>query len=228
MKKLTDTLNQFQVLIATVLSVFATVGVDKAGLLKTLQNPFEWTVWQALFFAAVALIIGTAVFRRHYANVSRLKDPNALRLDPAEPRHLLGRAEDIGRVTKALDRSLVFLVGELGSGKSAPLQAGICHDPEVARAFVPVYVDLTDLEWTMACWYTLRDRFRQALPEEERKSYPGGNGLKPADLMAAFDLYREKLGGGRCCCSTSSTTTRRTTFISCRSRTSEPGDRRRT
>ena len=103
MKKLTDTLNQFQVLIATILSILATVGVDKAGLLKTLQNPFEWTAWQALFFGVVALIIGIAVVRQRYANVSRLKDPNALRLDPAEPSHLLGRAEDIDRVAKALD-----------------------------------------------------------------------------------------------------------------------------
>ena len=68
MKRLTDRLNQFQVLIATILSILATVGIDKVGILKTLQNPFEWTAWQALFFGVVALIIGIAVvsFALHF------------------------------------------------------------------------------------------------------------------------------------------------------------------
>src|SRR5437763_12767973 len=44
------------------------------------------------------------------------------------------------------------------------------------------------------CWVTETKDTPLALPEEERKSYPGANRLEPADLMATFDLYLERLG----------------------------------
>jgi hypothetical protein len=193
-KKLVETFNQFQVAVAAIAAILATIGVDKAGLINTLQNPIAWTAREVLFFGLVAVVLAFILLRQRYQNVSRLKDTNGLRLEPTEPRHLLGRGEDLSRILRALDRELVFLVGDSGSGKSALLQAGICHDPAITSKFLPVYVDLAELDWDEGLLFALWDRFRQALPDDERKSYPGGVTQQPDDLMAAFELYNEKLG----------------------------------
>ncbi len=122
-----------------------------------------------------------------------LRTPTLFELDPRDPKLLLGRGEDIERVAKALDRGLVFLVGELGCGKSALLQAGLMNSPVVTAQFVPVYFDLTEIDWD-GLLPGLRTRFRQALPADERDTFPESNAVTPGDLVAAFDLYSEKLG----------------------------------
>ena len=144
MRTFTEKLERLQGLITAILGLLTAVGVDKASLLPQLWNPSAWGVWEPVFLAVVALIVFAAFLRQSYARASRLNDPNALRLDPAEPRHLVGRKDDIARVVATLPRRLIFLVGESGSGKTALLRAGVGPAPEVTREFVPVYIDLTN------------------------------------------------------------------------------------
>ena len=142
----------------------------------------------------MVLSVGVAIVRQTYASASRLKDPNALRLDPAEPHHLLGRKDDVAHVAGALPRRLIFLVGESGSGKTALLRAEVVSAPEVVREHVPFYIDLTDQDWDDGLLMLIRDRFRLALPDSERQEFAAADSGSPADLLAVFDLYHQKLG----------------------------------
>ena len=76
MKGLTDKLGQFQGLIAVILTLLATLGVEKADLLVVLRNPLDWGIREPLFLVAMVLIIGVAIVRQTNASASRLKDPN--------------------------------------------------------------------------------------------------------------------------------------------------------
>jgi len=74
--------------------------------------------------AASACVLALVAVRSRKRHVSRLLDPDALKLDPQSPEQLVGRREDLGKLLKALANPLVFLVSESGCGKSALLRAG--------------------------------------------------------------------------------------------------------
>ena len=185
-------INQFQGLFAAIVALLAAIGVDKAGL--SLRNPTEWGIWEPIFIISIVLIVVISVVRQIYISASWLRDPNALRLDPNEPRLLLGRTDDIARIVGALSRRLVFLVGESGSGKTALLKAGVLTAPVVIREFVPVYIDLTDQDWGDGLLVLIRNQFHSALPDAERQQFAASDSTSIEDIMAAFDLYRQKLG----------------------------------
>src|SRR5271166_2717450 len=64
---------------------------------------------------------------------SRLLRPEALNLHVDDLGYLPGRAGDLLKLASLCrDRSLVFLVGESGAGKSALVRAGLCRDTEVS------------------------------------------------------------------------------------------------
>ena len=76
---------------------------------------------------------------------SRLLDPEAFRLDPRRPEHLIGRAEDVRLLLEKCEaRPLMFLVGDSGSGKSAMLQAGLMPAATADGRLLPVYLDMAD------------------------------------------------------------------------------------
>jgi hypothetical protein len=81
---------------------------------------------------ALALVCGSLIFlglwllikwsRRH----SRLLRPDSLRLDRENPAHLVGRTGDTNNLfQQCLAKSIVFMEGESGSGKSALVRAGL-------------------------------------------------------------------------------------------------------
>ena len=194
MKSLTEKISKYQALIAGLATILASLGLDRSRLLPALLNPIEWGLWEPLFLSASLFLVMIAIWRQTDANSSHLLDPNALKLDPSEPRHLLGRKEDIARIYAALPRSLIFLVGESGSGKTALLQAGIGLGPQVLREYIPVYIDLTDQSWDDGLLLLIRDRFRLALPVSEQSDFAASDCFSTEDLLASFDLYRQKLG----------------------------------
>src|SRR5271165_3860998 len=165
----TKQIKQLRELILGVVALIAIFGVGPKVFREVIDDPTQLTASQvvaiviALF--AISFVIGSLFYRR-WRKASRIKDPDALRLDPRDPKLLLGRGEDVERVAKALDRGLVFLVGESGCGKSALLQAGLMNSPVVTAQFVPVYFNLAEIDWD-GLLPGLRTRFRQALPADE-------------------------------------------------------------
>jgi hypothetical protein len=134
--------------------VFADLGV--AGLLAV---------------AAGLLVVGAMLLRSGRRRGSRLLAPEALRLDPRNPEHLVGRGEDVRLLReKCTARPLVFLVGDSGSGKSALVQAGLLPAARAEGRLLPVYLDMADLDWEAGPQVALADRFWRALSTEERKA----------------------------------------------------------
>ncbi|MBM84032.1 MAG: hypothetical protein CMJ78_26055 [Planctomycetaceae bacterium] len=71
------------------------------------------------------LVVGTGLFIR-FSKVSRLLCVDALHVDPANSRHLIGRKERVDQLERMCrDSWLVHLSGESGAGKSALARAGL-------------------------------------------------------------------------------------------------------
>jgi hypothetical protein len=117
--------------------------------------------------AAAASLLVVVTIRSRKAHVSRLIDPEALKLDPQSPEQLVGRREDLDKLLKALANPLVFLVSESGCGKSALLRAGVAQGPAFLRRFLPIYIDMSVFDWEDGPLRAVREGFAQALPNDD-------------------------------------------------------------
>lgn len=141
--------------------------------------------------ATVLLIAGAAMFASGRRKASRLLDPDALRLEPGNPEHLIGRGDDVRLLReKCAARPLVFLIGDSGTGKTALVQAGLIPAAGQEGHFLPVYLDMADLDWEAGPLDSLADRFWRNLSADERKALgaekpPARNAL-PALLAGCY------------------------------------------
>jgi hypothetical protein len=150
------------------ITVFARMGVLELGVL-----------------GATLLSVGLALFMLSRRKASRLLDPDALRLDPHRPEHLIGRSEDVRLLCeKCVARPLVFLVGDSGAGKSALVRAGLVPAVESAGRLLAVYIDMANLDWDGDACEALADCFWRCLPAGARDT------LNAARPPAVTDLPR--------------------------------------
>ncbi len=165
LEKLRQLFERWQtLLVSTGLLIGAAVAV-RTQLLSL--KPWEWSWLEiAIVFLAVAAVTVTAL-RSRWAHVSRLVDPEALRLDPQSPEQLIGRREDLEKLLNALANPLVFLVSESGCGKSALLRAGVALDPAFAQRFLPIYIDMSVLDWEDGPLRAVRDGFARAVSADD-------------------------------------------------------------
>ena len=130
-------------------------------------DPSAWS-WREFIFALIGIVIVVVmVIRTRIAQASRLIDPEALKLDPKSPDHLIGRSESLDRLERALVNPLVFLVGKSGCGKSALLRAGVAQGSSFMRRFLPIYIDMSVLDWERGPLRSLRDEFSLSLLAED-------------------------------------------------------------
>ncbi len=131
-------------------------------------NPAAWSYKEfILALIAIALVVFVAV-RTRSAHLARLIDPEALRLDPHAPDELVGRKKDLEKFLSVLSNKLVFLVSESGCGKTALLQAGVVAGSEFNAKFLPIYVDMSPLDWEDGPLRELREGFLKALSADDR------------------------------------------------------------
>ena len=166
----------------------AIVGVHKA--LTDLD--FRTWSWPEIAVATAAIVLLAIVtVRSRKAHLSRLIDPDALKLDPQSPEQLVGRREDLDKLLKALANPLVFLVSESGCGKSALLRAGIAQGPAFTQRFLPVYIDMSVLDWEDGPLRAVREGFAQALPNDDPARSKLNARSTPRQYAEAFgDYYR--------------------------------------
>jgi conflict system STAND superfamily ATPase len=185
--KLTD---QWKGLLAGVAAlVVAIVGVRKALVDLDLRT---WS-WVEVAVAAVSIVVLAITFvRTRKAHVSRLIDPDALKLDPKLPEHLFGRGPDLDRVLRALANPLVFLVGESGCGKSALLRAGIAKGTAFTQRFLPIYIDMSALEWDAGPLREVREGFAHAIPDDDPARTRLDARSTPTHYAEAFEDYHRR------------------------------------
>src|SRR6266446_4912324 len=152
--------------------------------------------WQ-LGVAALALVaVSWWLFRLSRRRRSVLLRPDALRLERANPAHLVGRREDIDQLTRLCrEEALVFLEGESGAGKSAILQVGLAPALKGHPGLLPIYVErLAGSDWgrdpriflATALWSSLDEASRDLLG---LKTAPAANAVR-----AVLEAVPEKLG----------------------------------
>jgi len=105
----------------------------------------DWWAWT---------VIGTCVFVAglyvRFSKSSRLLKVEALRIDPDNPDHLIGRREKIEQLAHLCrDSFLVDLVGESGAGKSAMVRSGLVPALRDDETLLPVYMDTWGQDWEL-------------------------------------------------------------------------------
>ena len=162
LEKIVKLVDQWKALIAAVTLLLA----GGVGLLTELLklDPGKWS-WRELSFALLAILLVAAIMvRSRSARTSRLIDPDALKLDPRSPEQLVGRREDLDKLLNVLTNPLVFLVSESGCGKSALMRAGIVEGSAFTERFLPIYIDMSVLDWEDGPLRAVREGFSRALP----------------------------------------------------------------
>jgi len=151
-----------------------------------------WSWLEIAVAAASIAVMAIIVARSRKTHVSRLIDPDALKLDPKLPEHLFGRGPDLDRVLKALANPLVFLVGESGCGKSALLRAGISKGTAFTHRFLPIYIDMSVLEWDVGPLREVREGFAHALPDDDPARTRLDARSTPTHYAEAFEDYHRR------------------------------------
>jgi hypothetical protein len=164
-EKLGKLIDQWKGLLTGIgLLMAAIVGVRKA---LTDLDLLTWSWPEIVLVAAAVVLLAIVTVRSRKAHVSRLVDPDAIKLDPQSPEQLVGRREDLDKLLRALANPLVFLVSESGCGKSALLRAGVAQGPAFVQRFLPIYIDMSVLDWEDGPLRAVRENFAQALPNDD-------------------------------------------------------------
>lgn len=133
------------------------------GLAKLLATS-DWWAWTVL--GTVVVISGLYI---RFTRFSRLMKVDALRIDPDNPAHLIGRADKIGQLEELCRNSfLVNLVGESGAGKSALVRSGLVPSLKENEKLLPVYMDTWGQNWELGPATGLADAVWTALDDETR------------------------------------------------------------
>jgi hypothetical protein len=124
-----------------------------------------------ILLGAVLLALGLTLFLLSRRKASQLIDPDALRLDPRRPEHLIGRGDDVRLVQeKCMARPFVFLVGDSGAGKSALVRAGLMPALQTEGRLLTIYIDMANFDWDGGASEALADRFWRSLSASDREA----------------------------------------------------------
>jgi hypothetical protein len=183
-------------MLTAVVALFAGINSVFDQVRKTVGVLMGFDKWQ-LGVAALALVTFSLwLFRLSRRRRSVLLRPEALRLERANPAHLIGRVQDIDQLARLCrEQSLVFLEGESGAGKSALLQAGLVPALKGDAELLPIYVEsLVGADWerdprrflAAALWTALDDASKAVL---ELKAVPA-----PGAIRAVIEAIPSRLG----------------------------------
>jgi hypothetical protein len=177
------------------LSFFVLTILLVTGLWTGLLNldPSKWSWREPGFLLLAILLVAGLTVRSRRASASRLIDPDALKLDPRSPEQLIGRREDLDRLLNALANPLVFLVSESGCGKSALLRAGVAQGPAFTDRFLPIYIDMSVLDWADGPLRAVREGFSRALPADDPARATLDKQSVPTNYAQAFADYHKRM-----------------------------------
>ena len=154
-----------------------------------LPAPVGWILVGVLFVVGAALVV-KAVTKK-----SILLRPEALRLDPKNPDHMIGREDDIQSLIKSCrDSPLVFLVGESGAGKSTLVNVGLRPALVNSGPLLPIYVDVWGQDWEDGPRRALTDAMWEALDDDGRHTLGSDEFQNADDLKIHFSRFKAKLG----------------------------------
>ena len=157
-------------------------GVDRliVALLVTITGQFKplfvliglpemaWPIVLVVVLAAPALYFWRDY--RRYARQSRLEQPDKFTLVATTPESLIGRADDLERLVRAvMQNRIVLLDGELGCGKSALVASGLVPRLQNADGLLPVLVRDWGDDWVRGPLAATLEALYGALTTQQRE-----------------------------------------------------------
>lgn len=141
------------------------------------------------------LVLGLWLAVTARREVSILLDPAALRLDRGNVEHLLGREDDIERLTRLCrGRPLVGLEGESGAGKTALVLSGVIPALENDTILVPVYLDcILGTDWELGPSRALVAALRDCIKKHDATASGQPRTSSLTDIEAAVDAITRRL-----------------------------------
>jgi hypothetical protein len=195
-------------LIGALTTLITATGNFATEIAKTSSRLQELGLW--LGVPTFLVLIGVGLYVR-FSKSSRLLKVEALRIDPDNPDHLIGRNEKIEQLEHLCrDSFLVNLVGESGAGKSALVRSGLVPALRDDETLLPVYMDTWGQDWELgprtgladAVWAALGDAARQKLEFQTRPEPDQVNevlarlqpelGRTPLLIFDQFDDYQAR------------------------------------
>lgn len=163
--------------LTTLLGAVSTLFATLVGVLNlTDRLPPLWPTGEYGFLwlglALLLISVGIWLLSLGLGSKSRLLQPDRFIIQPDEPRHLMGREEELQELAELCERHLlVFLEGEAGSGKSALIRGGFIAKCRQRKLLQPLYVDLSGAPWedgltallATEAWHSLTEGERAAL-----------------------------------------------------------------
>jgi hypothetical protein len=127
-----------------------------------------WPIVVFAVFAAVALYFWRDY--RRYTRQSRLEQPDKFTLVATTPESLIGRADDLERLVRAvMQNRIVLLDGESGCGKSALVASGLVPRLQSADGLLPVLVRDWGDDWARGPLAATLEALHGALTTQQRE-----------------------------------------------------------
>lgn len=181
--------------LAAIAFLLTTLADVRTKWIDLFSNPLTWAWHQYAIVAAACLGIYFLHRWSKSAWVSKLLEPDALRLNPRSSEHLFGRAGDIDQLVKKIEEGrIIFLVGESGSGKTALLGGGIVDHPYIRARFVPLHIDLSTLDFDQGIAKSVAETYWRTLSKEQRDQLHLKRVPDHRELSRVFKQAYERLG----------------------------------
>ena len=139
-------------------------------------------------------LLGVGLYLR-FSKASLLADVDALRIDPDNPAHLIGRKNRIEQLVKLChDSRMITLVGESGAGKSAMVRSGLIPELKDDPSLIPFYLDTWGQDWVRGPHTALNNAVWNGLTDEHKAVLELSTKPELCETFAVLETIRSKLG----------------------------------
>ncbi len=140
------------------------------------------------------LLVVVGLYLR-FSKVSRLLKVDALRIEPDNPDHLIGRDEAVKKLEdRCRDAFLVHLVGESGAGKSALVRSGLIPKLKADATLLPVELDAWGQDWEQGPRTALANGIWKSISELEPDQRPIETRPEPDEISRVLQQLGTDLG----------------------------------
>ncbi len=141
------------------------------------------------------LVLGVAGFIKARGTSSWIALPDRFNLDPGNPRHLKGRANDISNLRDAcLNVCFIELTGESGSGKTALVRSGLIPRLNDEQSIHPLYLDSWGQDWEIGPLIALAASIQRTLNDADREKLGLTDPVRPEDAFTILECFRQRIG----------------------------------
>jgi hypothetical protein len=158
---------------------------------QALQEHWPWYAGLAAALLAIGLLQRDRLLR-WLAPRSSLKDASSLNIGR---KYLEGRDDDIENILDRLaDWSLVFLIGESGTGKSSLLERGLLPRLRQDPTRLAIFLDTWGADWIEGPREALARALSSLLDSQLREKLGVAGGISPGAIMPLLGRFRDELG----------------------------------